>query len=318
MSGGSAARPLLTIGIGTRNRSESLERVLDRLESIPLTQPIEFLIVDDASDDETSSVLERRSADPSSRLRVIRHRTRGGFGGSLATLILNAQGKWLLLTSDDDDVLVGSLPDLLRQLERLRPGLLIPGFVDGERGDIRAKPTGTPVGPGKIWGSIGHAPGIVFDVIEARQHVGGLTDLLASNDSFATVYPQVIIGINISSEGTLIAHWAVPTAATGDDNPSGIRDPQGEQYWSMASRMRQFFAYQAYLQRRVEESSGEKQDRFRQALEWNRIKLLDFFNAWLTVEHPAEATAVQEARHPRLARRYRLAAAARLIVSGRI
>lgn len=318
MSSGAGSDDLsLTIGIGTRNRARSIEKVLDSLLE-PAEPRVRVLVVDDASDDDTPDILDRRARTHPEALTFIRHPIRGGFGGSLATLLEQAEGTWLLLTSDDDIVLKDNLPGLLSELELQRPGVLVPGFIDGDRGDIRSKPTGTRIHPGKVWGTLGHAPGIVFHLEDARRHAPDLRALLASEDPFATVYPQVVIGVNIACSGRPITHWSAPIAATGEDNPSGIRDPRDESYWSMSSRMRQFFAYQAYLERRSRAAAGKERDRFREVEEWNRRKLLDFFAAWLTVEHPEYAVAVREASHPRLARRARPTAALRLLLSGRL
>lgn len=305
------ARPNLTIGIPTHNRSASIDRLLASLGGLPDDASVELLVVDDASTDATESVLDGWSGRLRGRLRVVRHSSRGGFGGSLATMIESARGRWILLASDDDVVLTQSLPDLLLQLHRVEPGILIPSFLDGTRGLIRAKATGTVVHPGKVWGSVGHAPGIVFDVERSRPHVGELRSLLESDDDFARVYPQVVIAINLVAAGHPLVHWSIATAATGEDNVSGIRDSKGEAYWSMSSRMRQYFAYQAYLRARIEQSSGPDATAFVAALEWNRVKLLDFFAAWLTIEHPAEAEAVARAMRSPRARRRRFGVIAR-------
>lgn len=315
-SAGSDDLPL-TIGIGTRNRARSIGKVLDSLLESEGPR-VRVLVIDDASDDATPDVLDRRARARPEVLTVIRHPVRGGFGGSLATLLEQAEGTWLLLTSDDDILLKDNLPGLLAELVLQRPGVLVPGFIDGDRGDIRSKPTGTRIHPGKVWGTLGHAPGIVFDLEDARRHVPDLRTLLESEDPFATVYPQVVIGVNIACSGRPITHWSAPIAATGEDNPSGIRDPRDEVYWSMSSRMRQFFAFQAYLERCIEAATGQERERFREGEEWNRGKLLDFFAAWLTVEHPEHAVAVRQASSPVVARRDRLATALRLLLSGRL
>lgn len=306
----------LTVGFGTHERPASLEATLERLLTVGDPVIDEIVVVDDASADATHDVLNRAVNRASGAIRVVRHTARVGFGGALATLIEQTRTPWLLLTSDDD-VLLPGLTGLMEELRLRRPAILVPGFIDGDRGDIRSKPTGTVVRPVKVWGTLGHAPGIVFDVAVARPHVEPLRALISAGDPFATVYPQVVLGVNIACAGGAIVHWSEPIAATGDDNPSGIRDPNGEPYWAMGARMRQFFAYQTYLERRIAETTEAEQECFRKVLEWNRIKLLDFFAAWLTVDHPGEAASVNAARVRTIHRWHRIPAALRVLQSGR-
>lgn len=310
--------PHLTIGLGTWNRSNSLSWVLEHVTELSTVASLEILVVDDASIDETPAVLERFFRSHPQLFRYVVHREQQGFGGSLATLIEEARGRWLFLTSDDDVVLPGAVAGLSVELERQQSQILVPGFIDGERGDIRSKPTGTIVHPGKIWGTLGHAPGIVLKTAAARDAVSQLREMLRTRNDFAIVYPQALIGLEIAASGGRITHWGQASVATGDDEPSGIRDRRGEAYWSMPSRMRQFFGYQSYLEQRITETSGPRREVFEEVLDWNRRKLLDFFSAWLTVEHPEEATAVRMARRRVLGLRKRFPTALRLLLSGRI
>lgn len=306
----------MTIGIGTRNRCASLEVVLDALITANLRSDIEILVVDDASNDTTPDVLTTAANRAGRSLRLIRHDEQRGFAGSLSTLVNHSRGRWLLLTSDDDVLRLDVLPTLLQVLERERPGVLVPAFLDGDRGIMRSKKTGFRIHPGKTWGTLGHVPGVVFDVVEARRHTGLLNSLLEDKNSFAMVYPQVVLGLEMTCSGIDIVHWSEYTASTGDDNPSGIRDANNEPYWAMSSRMRQFFGFQKYLDQRIQETDGTARTRFEEVRQWNRDKLLDFFAAWLTSEYPDHAEAVQKARVPPVRRRDRLLAALRILRTG--
>lgn len=108
------SQPLLSICIATRNRGVYLARALERLQAIKGAD-IELLVIDGASTDNTSEVLETAAnADP--RLRYETLEINGGIDRDFNLSVEMAQGRYVWLCSDDDDILPGSI-------ERLRCAL---------------------------------------------------------------------------------------------------------------------------------------------------------------------------------------------------
>lgn len=307
----------VTIGFGTYNRASTAASTAALLLGAHERSGLQILVVDDASTDETPQLFDELKACHGSLLTVIRHQRRQGFAGALATLLRRSESRWLVLGSDDDEILSHSLYRLEELLVEYEPDVLIPSFDDGPSGLIRRKPTGTRVVPEKVWGTLGHAPGIVFNVPAARQHVTALESLLECGNNFAAVYPQVIIGVGIAASGGKIVHWEEPLARTGANLRSGIRDSANDTYWSMPSRMRQFFDFQDHLVAQSELTVSPMHEVFRSIYDWNRLKLLDFFIAWLTVDRLEHSLAVSEARFTMVPWRQRLFSAFRLLVLGR-
>lgn len=98
----SDVKPLLTVGITTRNRQRSLQRCLESLRHISHLSP-EILVFDDASDVRVTTTIA-----PQPRLRVIRDDRGSGNIVGRNTLMREATGGAVLLLDDDAALLEGA------------------------------------------------------------------------------------------------------------------------------------------------------------------------------------------------------------------
>ncbi len=98
----SDVKPLLTVGITTRNRERSLQRCLESLRHISHLSP-EILVFDDASDVRVTTTIA-----PQPRLRVIRDDRGPGNIVGRNTLMSEAAGGAVLLLDDDAALLEGA------------------------------------------------------------------------------------------------------------------------------------------------------------------------------------------------------------------
>jgi dolichol-phosphate mannosyltransferase len=106
----------LTLVIPSRNEAGSLETVLRQwYDGRDPTERLQFLVIDDASTDDTPQVLERLQHELP--LRVLRNATPSGFGGSLKKGILNVQTPWVGFTDADGQYDPQDLRALLPLLE---------------------------------------------------------------------------------------------------------------------------------------------------------------------------------------------------------
>ncbi len=87
-----------------------LQELLDMLDTLPSSLPIEVIVVDDGSKDKTSEQLEPFVGE---RLRVLRHPKNRGYGASLKTGIQQAKYPWILITDADGTYPNKHIPDLL-------------------------------------------------------------------------------------------------------------------------------------------------------------------------------------------------------------
>ena len=93
-----AMKPSVSVIIPSYNRKDTLTRAIRSVLSQSLP-PLEIIVVDDGSTDETNEV-DFRGIDP--RIRVIRHPTNRGGGAARNTGIDAAQGDWIAFLDSDD------------------------------------------------------------------------------------------------------------------------------------------------------------------------------------------------------------------------
>lgn len=92
---------LLSICIPTYNRGALVEECVKKCLEIPL-EDIEIVVSDNASSDDTQDRIEAINDD-----RLVYHRNSFNIGGmsNFVQVFCHAKGKWLLLISDEDDVI---------------------------------------------------------------------------------------------------------------------------------------------------------------------------------------------------------------------
>lgn len=114
----SARRPLLTIAIPTYNRAKFLNELLaclwDQCVAVP---EIELLVSDNASDDETPSLVESYQSR-GWPIHYIRNRSNVGPDANFVQCFERAAGKYVWMIGDDDLVVPGAIRKVSSWLER--------------------------------------------------------------------------------------------------------------------------------------------------------------------------------------------------------
>ena len=106
------ASPLISVILPTYNRAHTLMRAVTSVLNQDYRE-IELIVVDDASTDGTTELLES-IADP--RLRVIRHDHNKGVAGATNTGIQAARGEIIAFQDSDDEWLDGKLSHQMARL----------------------------------------------------------------------------------------------------------------------------------------------------------------------------------------------------------
>lgn len=93
--------PLISVVIPTHNRAPILKKAIDSV-LLQTERDLELIIVDDASTDETSELLnEFVKAD--ARIKVIKNKVALGGGGARNAGIFASKGQWVAFLDDDDE-----------------------------------------------------------------------------------------------------------------------------------------------------------------------------------------------------------------------
>ena len=163
-------KPLLTIAIPTWNRASYLRLNLNQLAAQidGLELLVEILISDNCSSDETSSIVENyiKGALP---IKYVRNATNIGSDCNIAQCFNLASGHYVMILGDDDLLVDGALPMLLRILKESEYGVVSVrpyGYEDDFRREY-------PGGKGEILG--------YCDVGEFVKKLGVFSTLISAN-----------------------------------------------------------------------------------------------------------------------------------------
>lgn len=122
------ARPLVTVAVSTYNRADGYLREALASALAQTYEPLEIVVVDNASTDRTGDVVASMADD---RVRYVRNDTNIGANGNFNACLENARGAYFLLLHDDDRIDDGFVAACMDAVERrgtaARPGLVRTG-----------------------------------------------------------------------------------------------------------------------------------------------------------------------------------------------
>lgn len=123
---------LLTIAIPTFNRAAKLKRLLaaikDEIVTSCLQEQIDVLVSDNASIDDTSSIVSEFT-DSNFSLEYYRQHVNLGFDGDLRFLYTHAKTRYVWFMADDDLPLSGSIGKIISTLKMHDPDILLFSFI---------------------------------------------------------------------------------------------------------------------------------------------------------------------------------------------
>ena len=126
---------ILTLFIPSYNRSTRLEQnisyVFEEIEKLNLTSKVAVLVGDNASTDSTPLDCER-ALNLSKKIGIefdyFRNEANLGLSGNVESGYFASNSKWMMLLSDDDQLLPGALAKICLQVEEANPSLAIFNF----------------------------------------------------------------------------------------------------------------------------------------------------------------------------------------------
>ncbi|MBP6015989.1 MAG: polyprenol monophosphomannose synthase [Candidatus Promineofilum sp.] len=116
----------LTVIVPTRNESNNISPLLDRLEAALENKSAEILFVDDSTD-ETATIIRREAASRSLPIRLIARpeSRRNGLSGAVVEGMEEARGRWFCVIDADLQHPPESIPQLLAQASRTGADVVI-------------------------------------------------------------------------------------------------------------------------------------------------------------------------------------------------
>lgn len=109
-------KPLLSILVPVYNEETTIRKILDRVTSLPIDN-YEVLVVDDASKDESRSIIEafaKKFSKPNVELKILSHPKNRGKGAGIKTALAAASGKYFIIQDADLEYDPKDIPPLLK------------------------------------------------------------------------------------------------------------------------------------------------------------------------------------------------------------
>src|SRR5262249_28504674 len=126
-----ASRPMISVAMATRNYGRFLPRALDSVFRChnPTTAPIQVVVVDDASTDDTPAILADYRQRYREQLEVVPIRVRTALGATKNTALEHCRGRTVCLLDADDEFLPDKLAHCHGLLEGGRWDLITNDFI---------------------------------------------------------------------------------------------------------------------------------------------------------------------------------------------
>lgn len=226
---------LLTVAILTFDRADSLVRLLDRATEVSTPYPI--VIFDDG--DLGEKIVHKYTSLTEVSIEYRKSVGEKGYCHNYLRALTDIRSQYVLLMSDDDELLFESLPTLLKSaLESTADFVSTPIRSQSNRW-LRPSKKGI-ISEGEFLDFSRHAPGLLYN----RDAVKGsclefLRSAVDSNNEFALVYPQVaVLSFLICSERRCMS---LTTSIVRDVSTAqtGIRDSKGRNYQDLEARLEQ-------------------------------------------------------------------------------
>jgi glycosyltransferase involved in cell wall biosynthesis len=231
---------VITVGIPTYNRRESVSRVVGSLQPLAEAGEIDLVVVDDGSSDGTCDALAGMT-------RVVNHERNLGYPAAFIRLFEECRTDYLLITADDDWVDVAALAELDRFLQSETPDFVSTQWTFGDGTLFRGRHHAGAIKPREFRSAANHAPGLVYRVAACRLALDFLRERLVESSEIARVYPQIVVLTTLLACGYNCRWWHRVVVSEGDGHPSGIRGADGRPYQEAHSRLVQHASLTSHL-----------------------------------------------------------------------
>ncbi|MGB9735988.1 MAG: glycosyltransferase family 2 protein [bacterium] len=239
--------PLLTIGIPTYNRTETIFKILQQIIDRQIYSIAQILIIDDGGTDGGYEKLRVSSAFLKENIKFLRNDVNIGYARTFIRMFTECKTEYLMMTTDDDELLPNGIKQLIDYLEFERPDFVSPQFLFKDGKIFRGRKHKKNIAPKDFFPASALAPGLVYKLSACQNGINLLKEWVSSGEESALLYPQVFILATLLHAGASCQWFDIPTVQEGSNLPSKLKDSCGKPYWSFESRWRQLTSFNKLL-----------------------------------------------------------------------
>lgn len=234
---------MISVGIPTYNRRDSVLKVLEALQSASNANEIEAIVVDDGSTDGTSAAILPEAA------RCVTHEKNLGYAAAFIRLFEECRTEYLLITADDDCVDTRAFSELRQFLQSEAPDFVSTQWTTRNGALLRGRDRTDAVSLSEFSSAANHAPGLVYRVDACRSALDILKSRLIESSEIARLFPQVVILTCLLAQKADCRWWNRIIVSEGEAHPSGITGAEGRSYRDPYSRLIQHTSMTNHLRR---------------------------------------------------------------------
>lgn len=277
---------MLTIGIPTYNRKDVIVEHVEWLINASAYDFVEILIIDNDSPDGTFKHLKEICEN--TPIRVLKNSTNIGFIGNFVRLFEECQTEYLLITSDEDPVILNNINSLITFLQKYNPLFVSTQFYlsnELTKRLYRGQENINQIRPYEFNETAFYISGLIYKVKECQQV---LTDIkFHIEQPLDQVYPQVLLAAELIMRKNCF-WWDMPiTKQKYTQSTTYIKDNIYDKYYHLPARWNQHKSFVDYFEDRIKNiNDPEMKKRATQMLKVQQRYL--FHNLWhaIKIERP--------------------------------
>jgi hypothetical protein len=237
---------ILTIAIPTYNRLDELYKLICQIFENKINDFAEILIIDDGETKEVKNFLANKNNKIHEKVTVFENEGNLGYASSFIKIFEKCETAFVLITSDDDLLIVENFNLLFKSISKFDPDFISPQFLKlGKK--IRGINENRMISVEEFRLCSNHAPGLIYKISSCAPFIKKLKCRLHRGKSDVSMYPQVILILYLINSNKKCFWFNFPIAYEGANLPSEIKDLDGKNYWEFSSRCNQLIDFEEFI-----------------------------------------------------------------------
>ncbi len=229
----------ITIAIPTFNRKIVVGKLLMKLNNQVDKYDFKCLVIDDGSSDGTFEYIS--SLGLNAKFFTIVTRENLGYSRTFLEMLRRAETDWVLVTADDDDIILDNLSYLHPQMERSDVSVIVTNYRSKD-GNFTRGNRGEGLMQAMDLNHTAHAPGIAYRPSQLVSAITALESALNRGSEAGFFYPQVVISAHaIACRNAIFSPITIVEEI--EELPSQLVNSTGKNYWDSDSRISQYLSF---------------------------------------------------------------------------
>lgn len=275
--------PFLSIAIPTYNRCSAVISRIRTLSPLAGHREIEVLILDNGSEDGTKEKVSKAIQDGLENFRLLTREKNLGFAANFMRAIEASQGEYVMITSDEDDVLLPELSGYIKFLQQRKPSFASPQAIVKNK-IYRGRSRESKISAKDFRKSSNYISGIAFHRTTSLPIIEDLKKKIDSNPQ-VQIYPQVLLtGRLLATHG---GYWYPrPMTVQKQVLETSISDAAGRKYYHLASRWDQHKGLLNYFEDALTSASPREKSLIKEMIDSENSAIFGKLRRAMIQEYP--------------------------------